>query len=271
MLKALYERGVVPDVIVGTSVGAINGAYIASRPQIPDTALGLAEIWRHVHRQEIFPFNPATALVGFAGRRNYAVPSGSLRRLIQSQLEFDRVEEAPIPLHVVAVDLFTGRERLLSEGPALDAIMASAAIPGVFAPVEWEDTELIDGGVANNTPISYALELDCDWIYVLPTRTACALDVAPHGTLGMALQAMSLLLQQRLAADIEALRGDSRLIVLPPACPVALQPTDFSHADELIERAYLEAANTLDARGDSRAHRPHPRVVQNEAPSRLAA
>src|SRR4051794_22159868 len=136
MLRALYERGIAPDVIVGTSVGAVNGAYIASRPPNLATAEGLARMWRAVRRPEIFPFNPATALIGFSGRRKYLVAARPLRRLIDTQLEFDRLEQAPIPFHVVAVDLFTGRERRLSRGPALEAILASAAIPGVFAPVE---------------------------------------------------------------------------------------------------------------------------------------
>lgn len=246
MLQALYERGIAPDVIVGTSVGAINGAYISSRLPTPKTADSLAEVWRGVHRAEVFPFNPATALIGFAGGRNYAVPSGALRRLIESQLEFDRLEDAPIPVHVIAVDLFTGREVRLSEGLAADAILASSAIPGVFEPVEWGDTELIDGGVANNTPISHAVELGCDQIYVLPTGSACALSEAPHGTLGMAVHAMSLLVHQRLSAELEQMRDDARVIVLPPPCPITVQPTDFSHADELIDRAYAEAVTALD-------------------------
>jgi NTE family protein len=247
MLKALYERGIAPDVIVGTSVGAINGAYIASRPPTLETARGLGEVWRGVHRAEVFPFNPATALIGFAGRRNYAVPNGALRRLIRRQLEFDRLEEAPVPLHVIAVDLFTGRELRLSEGPAVDAVLASSAIPGVFEPVEWEHTELIDGGVANNTPISHALELGCDRIYVLPTGSACALTDAPHGTLGMAVHAMALLVHQRLSAEIEQMGDDARITVLTPPCPITVQPTDFSHADELIGRGYAEAVEALDS------------------------
>jgi NTE family protein len=257
MLRALYERGIAPDVIVGTSVGAVNGAYIASRPQNVATAQGLARMWRTVRRPEVFPFNPATALIGFSGRRNYLVPAGSLRRLIDAQLEFDRLEHAPIPLHVVAVDLFTGRERRLSQGPALEAILASAAIPGVFAPVQWQDTELIDGGVANNTPISHALELGCQQIYVLPTGAAGAPPEGPRGALGMAVYAMTSLVHQRLSADIEALAGDPRIVVLPPPCPIAIQPTDFSHADELIERAYLEASGALDA--PARPQLPRPR------------
>jgi NTE family protein len=267
MLQALYERDIRPDVIVATSVGALNGAYIASRPQVPETARGLAEIWRGVHRQDVFPFNPATALVGITGRRNYLVPNGALRRLISEHVEFERLEQASVPFHVVAVDLFTGRERRLSRGPALDAVLASAAIPGVFSPVEWEDTELIDGGVANNTPISHALELGCDQIYVLSTGTACALPEAPHGALGMAIHAMSQLLQHRLNADIQALAGDPRLIVLPPPCPVTVQPTDFSRANELIDDAYAQACDSLDS---PRRARPAP-VPLHPVPASLAA
>lgn len=246
MLQALYERGIRPDMIVGTSAGAINGAYVASRPQTRTTADKLADMWRNVRRQQVFPFSPLTALLGVAGR-NHVVADGPLRRLIGDQLEFKRLEEAPIPLHLIAVDLFTGRERRLSRGRALEAIVASSAIPGIFPPVDWEDTELIDGGVANNTPISHAVELGCDQVYVLPTATSCPLPSEPHGALGMAVHAMSLLLQQRLLADIEKFRDHAQLIVLQAPCPAGIQPTDFSHADELIAVGYRRACETLDS------------------------
>ena len=251
MLQALYERGVVPDVIVGTSVGAINAAYIASRPQTPATAESLGDVWRGVRRPEVFPFNPLTALLGVA-TRNFVVGSGPLRRLIERQLEFDALEHAPIPLHLIAVDLFTGRERRLCRGPAVEAILASASIPGVFPPVDWEDTALIDGGVANNTPISHAVELGCERIYVLPTATSCPLPSEPHGALAMAVHAMSLLVHQRLAADVEKFREATELIVLPTPCPAGIQPTDFSHADELIARGYSQTCRALDVRGKKR-------------------
>ena len=246
MLQALYERAIRPDVIIGTSVGAINGAYVASRPQTRSTADDLADMWRGVRRQQVFPFSPLTALLGVA-RRNHVVPDGPLRRLIDDQLEFERLEDAPIPLHLIAVDLFTGRERRLSRGPALEAIVASSAIPGVFPPVDWEDTELIDGGVANNTPISHAIELGCDRVYVLPTATSCPLPNEPHGALGMAVHAMSLLVQQRLVADIEKFRGHAELLVLRASCPAGIQPTDVSLAGELIAAGYRGACETLDS------------------------
>jgi NTE family protein len=262
MLRALYERGIAPDVIVATSVGAVNGAYIASRPPTVATAEGLAEIWRGVRRHDVFPFNPATALIGITGRRNYLIPSGPLSRLIAAQLEFERLEDSPVPIHVVAVDLFTGRERRLASGLALEAVLASTAIPGVFPPVEWEDTELIDGGVANNTPISHALELGCDQIYVFPTGVACALPEAPHGALGMAIHAMSQLVHLRLNADIAALADDPRLVVLPPPCPITVQPIDFSRAGDLIEDAYREASHALDNPRRARRAPAWPRPVR---------
>jgi NTE family protein len=246
MLEALYERGIRPDVIVGTSVGAVNGAYIASRPATVETARELGDVWRGVRRHEVFPFNPATALIGLAGRRNYLVPNGQLRRLVRKQLEFERLEDAPVPLHVVTVDLFSGRERRLSHGPALEAVLASAAIPGVFPPIEWEDTELVDGGVANNAPISHALDLGCERVYVLPTGASCDLPAAPRSALAMAIHAMAQLVHQRLVTELAALAGDPRLVVLPPPCPITIQPTDFAHAGELIEAAYEDACRTLD-------------------------
>jgi len=245
MLQALFERGIAPDVIVGTSVGAINGAYVASRPPTRETADALADVWRGVRRAEVFPFNPVTAVLGVAGR-NYVVRSAALRRLVSDRLQFERLEDSPIELHLIAVDLFTGRERRLSTGPALDAILASTAIPGVFPPVDWDDTELIDGGVANNTPVSHAVDLGCDRIYVLPTGTSCPLPSEPHGALAMAVHAMSLLVHQRLATDIRRFREAAELMVLPAPCPAGIQPTDFSHAGELIARGYERACEVLD-------------------------
>jgi NTE family protein len=247
MLRALYERHIKPDVIVGTSAGALNGAYIASRPQTPPTADSLARIWRELHRGQVFPVNPLTGLLGFLGIRDHLVPESGLERLIERHVQCPELEEFPIPLHVVAVDVVTGQELRLSQGPVLEAVLASAAIPGVLQPVSWEGRTLMDGGVANNTPISHAVALGADEIYVLPAGRACALEAPPRGALGMTLHAMTLLVQRRLEADIEALADTVRLHVLPPPCPLAIQPIDFGHADELIDRSLADARHFLDA------------------------
>ena len=147
MLRALYERDITPDLIVGTSAGAFNGAYIASRPQTTPTAESLARIWRGLRRGQVFPVNPVTGLLGFLGARDHLVPESGLRRLISRYVECEELEEMRVPLHVIAVDVVTGQERRLSRGRVLDAILASAAVPGVLEPVAWEGRALIDGGV----------------------------------------------------------------------------------------------------------------------------
>src|SRR3954447_154342 len=255
MLRALYERDIAPDLIVGTSAGALNAAYIATRPQTPETADALAEVWRRLHRHQVFPVNPLTGPLGFLGARDHLVPSSGLRRVIERHVECDELERIPIPLHVVAVDVTSGEELRLSNGPALEAILASAAIPAVLPPVPWDGRSLMDGGVANNTPISHAIELGAERIYVLLTGHACTLDEPPAGALAMALHAISLLTHRRLIDDIERHRGDAQLIVLPPPCPLGIQPIDFSHAGELIERGLDDARGFLEAGGEE-----HPAI-----------
>jgi NTE family protein len=252
MLRALYERGIAPDLIVGTSAGALNGAYIASRPQTSATAESLARIWRELRRGQVFPVNPLTGLLGFLGARDHLVPESGLRRLIERHVECQGLEELPIPLHVVSVDVVTGEELLLSSGPVLEAVLASAAVPGALPPVPWEDRALMDGGVANNTPISHAVELGAERIYVLPTGHACALTEPPSGALAMALHAISLLTHRRLIDDIERHQDDAQLIVMPPPCPLDIQPIDFAHADELIDVALGDARDFLERGGELR-------------------
>jgi NTE family protein len=247
MLQALFEQGVTPDLIVATSVGAVNGAFIASRPSTVATAETLGDVWRTIDRDEVFPPNLVTGLLGFIGRRSSLLPNTGLRRLVERHVEFERLEDASIPLHLIGVDVKTGRERRLSEGNVIEAVLASAAIPAIFPPVAWGDVELIDGGVANNTPISHAIELGATEIYVLPTGYACDLHATPRSALGMALHALTLLIQQRLVWEIRAFQDHVRLVVLPPPCPLDVTPADFSHADELIERARREARSFLAA------------------------
>ena len=277
MLRALYERDIRPDLIVGTSAGALNGAFVASRPQTVETADELGKVWKGLRRGHAFPFNPLTGLLGFIGVRDHLVPDSGLRRLIDRHVDQGQLEDLAVPLHVVAVDVLTGEELRLSAGSLPDAILASAAIPGVLEPTVWGERVLIDGGVANNTPISHAIDLGATRIYVLPTGHACSLDEPPGGALAMALHAISLLTQRRLIDDIERHRGNAKLIVLPPPCPLGTQPIDFDHAEELIARTLTDARAFLDGGGESRppirmrVHRHGDAPVPLNDEGRLAA
>lgn len=246
MLRALYERRIVPDLIIGTSIGALNGLYIASRPATPETVDALAQIWLGSHRFEIFPPDPITGLLGLMGLTNHFLPSVGLRRILRRHQNINRLEDTTIPLHVIATDARSGMERRLSQGPAQPAVMASAAMPGIFPAVEIDGDQLVDGGVASNTPTSDAIELGARTVYVLPTGHACDLPRPPRGALAMAIHANSLLLSRRALIDINRLAGRARLIVLPPPCPQPVHPADFRHTRKLIDSGYTQATTVLD-------------------------
>jgi NTE family protein len=246
MLQALYERGIVPDLLVATSVGALNAAFIASRPQTVATARELRRVWRSLQREDIFPVSMSALIGGFCGRRNHLVPDRGLRQLVRRHVEFQELADAVIPVHLVAFDLIEEREVLLSNGPAADAIMAAAAIPGVFPPVEIADRWLVDGSAVNNTPISHALELGADRIYVLPTRHPGSLSRRPpRSALDTAMYGLGWLIDARLQSDIARCSAEVEMIVLPAANSSDVQPTSFEHSDRLIDEALIAARAEL--------------------------
>ena len=120
MLLALADEGERPDLIIGTSVGAVDGGWIASRSDRPGIR-GLADLWTSLSRRDIFPTHAIAGAMGMLGRRSHLVPNIGLRRLLADKLEFARLEDAPIPLHVVATDVISGGDVLLSSGNAVDA------------------------------------------------------------------------------------------------------------------------------------------------------
>jgi predicted acylesterase/phospholipase RssA len=154
MLRALVAHGVVPDLVVGSSVGALNGAYFAGTPDAQGVAQ-LEAIWRGLRRAEVLPLS-WRSLLGLFEQRNFLVDPGRLRRIIEERLPYRELEQAAVPLHVVATDLIGGGPVRLSSGPAAEAVLASCAIPAAFPPVRIGERYLIDGAVAANTPISAA-------------------------------------------------------------------------------------------------------------------
>jgi NTE family protein len=246
MLQALYEHGIVPDLLVGASAGALNAAYVASRAQSAATAKELGRIWRDLHREDIFPISMSALVGGACGRRDHLVPDRGLRQLVRRYIEFDDLADAPIPLHLVAFDLTEGREVLLSDGPAVDAVAASAAIPGVFPPVTIAQRRLIDGGVVNNSPISHAVELGAEKIYVLPTQDpGRPAERVPKTALDAAIYGLGLLISSRLEADIARYSQEVEVIVLPAPNAAGVQPTSFEHSTRLMTEARVAARTAL--------------------------
>lgn len=247
MLQALAERHVTPDLLVGTSAGAVNAAFVAGRGTGADALFDLADIWVGLRRRDVFPLRPLRQLVGDVRARDALCSSQGLTRLVTAHLPYEQLQDADIPVHLVATNLLSGMEALLSSGSALSAVLASAAVPGVFSPVSRDGLTLVDGGLADNAAISQAVVLGADRVFVLPTGYACALARPPRHALGVALQALGLLIQQRLINDVTLYAGKIELIVLPPLCPLAVSPVDFGQARQLIDRGRQTSGSWLDS------------------------
>jgi NTE family protein len=248
MLKALTRLKIVPDFVVGASVGAINGVYFAAQPDEQGVAR-LERIWLRVRRADIFPFSAVSSILAVFGRRDHLVKPALLQALIESELPCHKLEDVRIPCYVVATDVLTGDEIALASGPVVTALLASAAIPAVFPVVSIDGHHLIDGGVANNTPISTAVHLGATRVVVLPTGTSCAIEAPPRGAIALALHALNLLIMRQLLSDIERFADRAELIVLPPVCPLATTAYDFSSTHDLIHRSEATARLWLKKNG----------------------
>jgi NTE family protein len=244
MLRALFDAGIKPDMLVGTSVGAVNAAWIGAWPA-SEGVQKLADIWTDLRRDDVFPLG-WTAAMGLLGRGKHLISNAALRGLLERHLPYERLEQAQVPVHVVATELKSGRAVVLSSGPSVPALLASCAIPGVFPPVTIGRRELIDGGVANHTPIATAVELGARIIYVLPIGYPW-LHEEPANALGMALQALARLVEQRLEAEIASFKDAADIRVVPAIEPLAVSPADFTRTAELIERGYASAEKLVQA------------------------
>lgn len=255
MLRALLEIDIKPDLLIGTSVGALNAAYLAGHGATLDTVDSMEKTWLGLKTRDVFPFDPLRLSLATVGLANSLCSNNSLRRIIKSHLTFKRIEDAPIPLHVVTTDLRSGKEVLLSKGDAVKAILASSAIPAIFPSIEFEGRSLIDGGVADNAAISQAIDLGADLIYVLPTGYTCDLREVPRTALASAVHALTLLMEQRLIVDVEHYEDRIDIRVMPPLCPLSVSSIDFRHTARLIADSYEATAGWLKTE-DKRSRKP---------------
>ena len=245
MLAALCDRGIEPDLLVGTSVGALNAAYVAG-PGLPaDRIESLAGLWRSLRRRDVFAAHPRRWLAATVGAAPSVFADTELRAVVEDHLGFGLLEEARVPVHVIATDLVTGQGTALTEGPAVDAVLASAAVPGLLPPVRLRGRTLVDGGVGEVNALAHAEAWGADEIYLLPAGYPCA-GRPPSTALGTVLTSLSLLLHRQLIAQVRDHRGPARLHVVPSLCPLSVSPADFTHAPELLRRSRVATDAWLD-------------------------
>ena len=259
MMHALAKHGVVADLVVGSSVGAINGAYYAGDPSLKGV-LGLEALWRGLKRHDVFPVTWRT-LLGFMWRRDFLIPHDGIRKLIEDHLPYRNLQDAQLPLHIVTTDFVSGESVVLSDGPAVEAILASTAIPGAFTPIHYRNLFLADGAISSNTPVRIAVKMGAKRLIVLPAGHACAVASPPVGAVANALHALTLLTARQLVAELEGLSPDIEYVVVPPLCPMVGSPYDFSRTGEHIDRA-IESTGEWLTQGGLERHGVIPHEAQ---------
>ena len=146
-MHSLAAHGISADMVVGSSVGALNGAYLCRRSHAEGRACSWKPSGADCTRHDVFPVTWRT-LLGFLWRRDFLIPHDGIRKLIDDHLPYRNLQDAKLPVHIVTTDIVSGDSVVLSEGSAAEAIVASTAIPGAFAPVRYKDFYLADGAIS---------------------------------------------------------------------------------------------------------------------------
>lgn len=245
MLQALVARGIVPDVIYGASVGAINASGFAG-DATPEGVEALAAKWRTVTREDVFPQGRFPSPWRFFQQRESVFSNEGVRRIIDDGLKFERIEHSPIPLEVVATSLTDGRPQWFTEGPAQPAILASAALPALLPPVVIDGESFIDGGVVDNVPIGRAIEQGAERVFVL----LCGpLHYTPHRYRRPAeavLTAFFIAVHAKFARQLVHLPAGVEVIVFTVDTEPVSGYDDFSATDTLIDAGRTNAEMVLD-------------------------
>lgn len=243
MLRALFEHNITPDILIGTSVGALNAAAIATNPTIEGVE-ELADLWKGISTSDIFPGGPLTRAWNVVRRGAYLVDNTGLANIIEKATPVRVIQDLQLPVRIVTCDLATGEEIVFCRGPLKEALLASAALPGVFPPVKHDDRLLVDGGVVDAVPLWHALSDDIDEIYVLNVSGGGLLKNL-RTPLDVMTRSFSISRNLRFNVELHSAKDNRQVYVLP-------RPTDhremydFDHSERLIEETYKQSFAYLD-------------------------
>jgi len=243
MLRALLERGIIPDVVIGCSAGALNGSAICYAPNLTGVAQ-LAAVWEQLRADHVFPGGKIHRAWNVVRRGTHLFGNEGLAAVIHHSTPARSFSDLEIPLRVIACDVDTGEEVVLARGPLKPALLASTALPGVFPIVEHDGRRLVDGGVVNSVPLWHALSGPVDRVFVLNV-SAVAGERPLRSPLDVVMTSFSHARSQRYDLDMRFAPTDVQVIELPRPRD-ARDLFDFSGARELIDEAYDLTCGMLD-------------------------
>ncbi|MDA8045859.1 MAG: patatin-like phospholipase family protein [Actinomycetota bacterium] len=251
MMRALLERGVEPDVVVGSSVGALNGLALAASPDL-DAVEILTATWTRLQARDVFSGSVVGQIGNLVRHGTFLHDGSALRRLIADSAGDRLIEDLLVPFQCVAACVEDASAHWFSSGPIIDAVMASCAVPGLLPPVRVGDRHYMDGGLVASVPVGRAVELGADRVFVLQVgRLERDLRV-PSRPWEVALVAFEIARRHQFADDMARLPAGVEVHVLPaggrpPGLSVRYRsPVDVS---QRIDAAYRSSIAYLDRIG----------------------
>ncbi|MBV9604629.1 MAG: patatin-like phospholipase family protein [Solirubrobacterales bacterium] len=227
MLRALAEREVTPDMVLGTSVGAINGAFFAADPTVTGVER-LSELWQESNWSERSPGATVRRLTTLARSGTHLESLSEMRERLESLLPVRRVEELTVRFQCVAASIERAAEHWFESGPLVDVVLASCAVPGILPPVPIDGEHFIDGGIVNSIPVSRAVMLGARKIYVLQVGRLERSLKPPRRPWEVGLVAFEVARRHRFAHDLHNLPEGIELHVLPTGGSAAPAYNDLS-------------------------------------------
>lgn len=243
MAKALAARGFQPDLVVGTSVGSINGAVIASRP-IESSVATLVDMWGSMGGSAIFSESILRRVRNLVGQWTHIHSNEPLAELIEEWVPFRKIEEAHVRFECVAACIETSSEHWFSAGPTKEAILASCALPGIMPPVEIDGLHYIDGGVVNSIPVSRAIELGATRVFVLHVGHIDDPLQTPRHPWDVAMVSFEIARRHRFHRDVAVADESVELHILPTGRPPGRfnDLAKLNYADQRLVEQRMEVA-----------------------------
>jgi NTE family protein len=247
MLRAVAEHGIRPDLVLGCSVGALNGAFFAADPTVAGVDR-LKQIWISLERHQVFGESVFGRLTTLIRHGTYLHANAPLRLLIERGLPGLRIEELPVRFECVAASVERAAAHWFDRGPLVDAVLASCAVPGLLPPVEINGEHFLDGGLVYSVPVGPAVGRGATRLFVMQVRRLEQPLTPPSRPWEVGLVAFEIARRHRFNEDLASLPPEVEIHVLPGASEVP--PFNFRYrrdddTQKRIEAAYEASAQYL--------------------------
>jgi len=243
LYRALVELGIKIDLIIGCSVGAINGVFIGAGAP-PDE---LAALWKAIRKKHLFGYNHKFFFTPFSS--DGLLKNTRIHKLFIERLPVHRFEDLETPLIINGTNLQTGEPVYFETGDLVLPLLASCALPGLLPPMNIDGCQIIDGGFSNNVPLDAAIARGADTVICMLCQCCSENPYPVQGWMKMIIASLSIAMHRKYQADLLHFSNRARLVIMEPHTELEagmdVGLLDFSHTEELIELGYQHAMKNL--------------------------